>query len=431
MLQKMLDFLFASPTAFQAVEQIRNELVAHGYQELVETKTFDLERGGKYFVCRNGSSIIAFNIGKKVKEGSFKIVSSHLDCPSFKLKPNLLIKDGRYVKLNTEPYGGPLYYPWFDRPLSIAGRAIIETENGVRWQNFNVDKDLCLIPSTAIHMNREVNKGYAFNQQTDLLPIIGIDQDFDIRALLGKEVGVDKEQIVGFDAFLYPRVKGMIWGDDDCFVSSHHLDDLESGFTTFMGFIDNFNDYDVNIYAGFDNEETGSLSRQGADSDFMELTLQKIGEGLGFRYEEALARSMYLSTDNAHAVHPAHPEKSDPTNRCEMNKGIVIKFNANQSYTSDALSMNVLTHILKKENIPYQVFTNRSDMRGGGTLGNISNRHASLMSVDIGLAQLAMHSCYETAGSKDVQYMIDGVKAFMASHIEFDGHNSFAIEKQQ
>lgn len=416
MLEKLCEFLNDGRTSYNATDKIAEILNKEDFIELDERKDFNIELGHNYYVKRNGSSIIAFKIPEKLDRQSFLMTLSHSDCPSLKLKPNAIIKNGKYVRLNVEVYGGPILASWLDRPLSMAGRVIIKREDGLQAINVDFKKPICIIPNVAIHMNPSINKGYDYNPQVDLLPLC--KEDFDLNQMIAEHLSINKEDVLNFDLFLYPLVEAMIWDD---YISSHHLDDLSSSFTSLMAFINAKDVKHINLYACFDNEEVGSLTRQGAASDFLNLILRKISEELNFNYERAIANSISLSCDNAHAAHPNHPEKADETNRPYMNAGIVIKHNANQSYTSDSLGSAIFTQILDKAKVPYQYFTNRSDMRGGSTLGNISNAQVSLLSIDIGMAQLAMHSSYETQGIKDIQYMIDGIKAFYEAEISFDG----------
>ena len=409
MLESLLNYLNASPTAFQAVENAGKELEEAGYKRLDEGEIYHLEKGGKYYITRNGSSIIALNIGKNCENGPFKIVASHSDCPGFKLKPNSVIKDGKQVKLNTEVYGGALLNPWFDRPLGLAGRLIIKEDGVLKIKPFVLDENFCVIPSLAIHMNRDANNGYKLNPQVDTLPLVTANQDFDLKEYLQAKANVEK--IANYDLYLYPRDKAFVWANGEYF-SANHIDNLECAYTSLLAFKNNFDDEAINVLTIFDNEEVGSLTRQGANSDFLRLTLERTATALGLDYPSTIARSMLVSADNAHAVHPNHDEKADKTNRPYMNEGIVIKYNANQSYTSDALSSAIFVETLESAGVPYQYFTNRSDMRGGSTLGNISNAQVSIVSLDIGLAQLAMHSCIETAGTKDAESMVKGLSAF-------------------
>ena len=414
-MKDFIKFINDSPTSFEAIDNIASMLDKKGYEELNEKKTFKIKKGGKYYVTRNGSSIIAINAGKTLNDPSLQITASHSDCPSFKIKPESMIYENGYLKINTECYGGALYYPWLDRPLSIAGRLIVKDRNGIKVLNYVEKEPFCIIPSLAIHMNREVNKeGVKLNPQIDLLPLCSLEKG-DLKEYLKKKVN---KEVVSYDLYLYPVESAYTWGMNKEFISSFHLDNLECAYGSLLGFIDNFNEENINVYCCFDNEEVGSLTRQGADSDFLESTLKRVFDSLKLDYYEMLAKGMILSCDNAHAIHPNHPEKADPLNRPMINKGIVIKYNANQSYTSDGLSSAVLKNLLDRNKIPNQYFTNRSDERGGSTLGNLSNRHSSIMSVDIGLAQLAMHSPLETAGTKDLDYLVKACKAFYKAHLK-------------
>lgn len=413
---KMLDFIDASPTCFHVVDNLKKELVKNGYVELSEKEEWKLKAKGKYFVTRNDSSIISFRIPKKDFKG-FYMIASHSDSPSFKIKENPEMEAaGAYVKLNVERYGGMLCAPWFDRPLSVAGRVFVKGKKGIESRLVNVDRDLVMLPSLAIHMNREANDGYKYNAQTDMLPIFGDeaskDSFFDV---IAKSAGVKKDDILSHDLFLYNRVKWTTWGANNEYISCSRLDDQECVYSSFDGFLKGKEKENVPIHCVFDNEEVGSGTKQGAASTFLKATLVRINECLGRtteQYYTALANSFMISADNAHAVHPNHIEKADPVNRPVMNKGIVIKYNANQKYTTDAFSAAFFKNVCEKAKVPYQTFTNRSDTVGGSTLGNISTTQVAVDTVDIGLAQLAMHSPYESAGAKDPEYLAKASKEF-------------------
>ena len=413
---KMLDFIDASPTCFHVVDNLKKELVKNGYVELSEKEEWKLKAKGKYFVTRNDSSIISFRIPKKDFKG-FYMIASHSDSPSFKIKENPEMEAaGAYVKLNVERYGGMLCAPWFDRPLSVAGRVFVKGKKGIESRLVDVDRDLVMLPSLAIHMNREANDGYKYNAQTDMLPIFGDeaskDSFFDV---IAKSAGVKKEDILSHDLFLYNRVKWTTWGANNEYISCSRLDDQECVYSSFDGFLKGKEKENVPVHCVFDNEEVGSGTKQGAASTFLKATLVRINECLGRtteQYYTALANSFMVSADNAHAVHPNHVEKADPVNRPVMNKGIVIKYNANQKYTTDAFSAAFFKNVCEKAKVPYQTFTNRSDTVGGSTLGNISTTQVAVDTVDIGLAQLAMHSPYESAGAKDPEYLAKASKEF-------------------
>lgn len=429
--KRLLHFLENSPTAFQAVDSIKEELEKSGFSRLQEGQRWVLKKGGKYFTTRNGSSLIAFRIPKRTPAG-FMITASHADSPAFKIKTNPEIPADGYVKLNVEPYGGLLMYPWFDRPLSLAGRILVQNGSSLNAIHVHMKKDLFLIPSVAIHMNPEANNGHALNAQTDMLPVIGTEAAKGrLFRLIAEEAGVKENTIVAHDLYLYIREAGRVWGACDEFISAPHLDDLQCSYANLHGFLQAESGNSIPVMAVFDNEEVGSLTKQGAGSTFLEDTLLRISEGVGLapeQYRMLLASSFMISADNAHAVHPNHAEKSDPINRPHMNRGPVIKYNANQHYTTDAISAAVFKMLCRNLNIPFQEFTNRSDMRGGSTLGAISNAHVSLHTVDIGLAQLAMHSCYETAGVKDTGYLIRILARFFASSFQADDGQHFTLK---
>ena len=420
--KQLFKFIENSPSCFHAIKTITEELKNEGFVEIKEKDTWQIEQGKKYYVTRNLSSVIAFKIPQNDFK-SFNIVASHSDSPTFKIKANAEIEvKNKYVKLNTEKYGGMICSTWFDRPLSIAGRILVKENNAVKTHLVNIDKDLVIIPNLAIHMNREVNDGYKYNAQIDMLPLYGDNSSKgSLMKTIAKEVNVEEESILGTDLFLYNRMNGTKIGANEEYRSSPRLDDLECAFTSLSAFLSENTSNSASVYCVFDNEEVGSGTKQGADSTFLYDVLRRINISLGKTEEDyyrLISSSFMVSADNAHALHPNYTDKSDPTNKVYMNDGIVIKYNANQKYTTDAVSASIFKTICDSVDVPYQTFTNRSDILGGSTLGNISNAHVSLNTIDIGLAQLAMHSTYETAGAKDVTYMIDAIKAFYNTSIE-------------
>ncbi|MFR5133086.1 MAG: M18 family aminopeptidase [Terrisporobacter sp.] len=420
--KQLFKFIENSPSCFHAIKTITEELKNEGFVEIKEKDTWQIEQGKKYYVTRNLSSVIAFKIPQNDFK-SFNIVASHSDSPTFKIKANAEIEvKNKYVKLNTEKYGGMICSTWFDRPLSIAGRILVKENNAVKTHLVNIDKDLVIIPNLAIHMNREVNDGYKYNAQIDMLPLYGDNSSKgSLMKTIAKEVNVEEESILGTDLFLYNRMNGTKIGSNEEYISSPRLDDLECAFTSLSAFLSENTSNSASVYCVFDNEEVGSGTKQGADSTFLYDVLRRINISLGKTEEDyyrLISSSFMVSADNAHALHPNYTDKSDLTNKVYMNDGIVIKYNANQKYTTDAVSASIFKTICDSVDVPYQTFTNRSDILGGSTLGNISNAHVSLNTIDIGLAQLAMHSTYETAGAKDVTYMIDAIKAFYNTSIE-------------
>lgn len=415
MLNKIIDLLEDSPTSFNAVYNIEKKLLDNDYKEI--DFSFKIEKSGKYYFKKNNSSIIAFNIGKKLDNPSLNIVSSHLDVPSFKIKPNPIIKKDGYVKLNIEAYGGMIMSTWFDRNLSIAGRIVYEENALIKTKIVNIKEDSLIIPNLAIHLNREVNSGYKYNVKDDLLPIISTNESFDFNEYLKEKCDINAD-ILSYDLYLYPYEEAKIWGSEKEFLSSFHIDDMSMAATSFYSFINNFSEDNINVFASFDNEEVGSLTKQGADSHFFYDLLKYITKDLDISYISLLENALNISADNAHALHPNHSQAHDINNRAYLNKGIVIKQSARQSYTSDAISIALFIKMLKEIDVPYQYFTNRSDMAGGSTLGNISNAHVSLDSIDIGLAQLAMHSSRELVGTKDIEYAYKVFDKFYQSTIK-------------
>lgn len=416
--EKLLDFIEKSPTAFQAVDEMQKRLTENGFEVLSEKEYWKLIPGGKYLVTRNNSALIAFCIPEK-ESRVFHIMASHSDSPSFKIKENPEIKvDNSYVKLNVEKYGGMLMAPWFDRPLSVAGRVIIRRNGGLKEKLINIKRDLVMIPNLAIHMNREANNGVSYNPQKDLQPLFAVgNTDRTLLEIIAEQTGVKKEDIISHDLFLYNRMPGTVWGADREFVSSARLDDLQCAFASMEGLLRAQNHESIAVHCVMDNEEVGSGTKQGAASTFLKDTLLRINMGLGRTYEEylmTLAGSFMVSADNAHALHPNYTDKTDLTNHPVLNKGIVIKFNANQKYCTDAVSAAIFKELCTKAGVPYQTFVNRSDIAGGSTLGNISNTQVPMNTVDIGLPQLAMHSPYETAGVKDTEYLVRAAEELFA-----------------
>ncbi len=432
--KEMLEFIEKSPSCFHAVANVKKLLEEQDFTELKERQDWTLEAGKGYYVTRNDSSMIAFRLpgsealesntadavraGEKVE--GFHMVAAHSDSPSFKIKesPESTV-EGHYVRLNTEKYGGMILSTWLDRALSVAGRVAVQEKDCIVTKLVNIDKDLLVIPNVAIHMNRDMNRGVEYNPQVDMLPLFADcgsgEKKSSLMKRVAKAAGVKQEEILGHDLYLYTREKGRILGENGEFVLSPRLDDLQCVFAAAKAFSKSIPEHYINVCAVFDNEEVGSGTKQGADSTFLEDTLFRISEALGAdrsRYLQWIAGSFLISADNAHAVHPNHPEKADPTNRPYLNGGIVIKYHGSQKYATDALSAARMKALCRQAGVPFQSYANRSDIPGGSTLGNISTAHVSVSSVDIGLPQLAMHSAVETAGMKDTGYAVEVFRVF-------------------
>lgn len=424
-------FIEASPTAYHAVDQMRGKLEKEGYQRLSEGQEWTLQPGGNYYVIRGGSSLIAFRVPRGAVKG-FHIVASHSDSPGLKLKENPeMDTDGGLVKLNVEKYGGMLCSTWFDRPLGIAGRLLLHQGGRLISRLIDLGRDVCLIPSLAIHMNREANNGIKYNVQKDLLPLYRSQSGR--RSLLDQAAAAaetERERIAGYDLFVYNRMKGSVWGGDGEFISISRLDDLQCAYASLEAFLAAKEGGSIPVHCVFDNEEVGSMTRQGADSTFLSDVLARIGGSLGKTpagYRQMLAMSFLVSADNAHGVHPNYEDQSCPTNRPRLNGGVVLKFSANQRYATDGFSAAVFRQICGQAQVPCQVFANRSDMAGGSTLGSLSGTQVSIPAVDIGLAQLAMHSAYETGGSRDTDHLIRALREFYQCSVSEEADGSYIL----
>ena len=410
----LLHFISKSPSVFHVVRHIKAALLYAGFTEIREEDSWQIKRGGKYVVTRNGSALIAFSVPED-GGNAFKITAAHCDSPTFKIKENPEMRDGKYTRLNVEGYGGMIMSTWLDRPLSAAGRLFVKDNGQIISKLVSLDHPTLLIPSVAIHMDRTVNSGHAWNIQNDLLPLYSTDGAADFMETLAQAAKVKVADILGHDIFLYSCSPGILWGPQHEFISSPRLDDLQCAFATFRGFTNGKKQKDISVYALFDNEEVGSGTAQGAGSTFLTNTISRLALSLGRSYDEIqamLAKSFMISADNGHAVHPNHGEYADPVNAPVLNGGIIIKFNASQKYSTDGYSAAVFRDLCLKADVPVQTYTNRSDIPGGSTLGNISNTKVAVPTVDIGLPQLAMHSSYETAGAKDTEYLVKAVSYF-------------------
>lgn len=428
--RELLDFIQGHPSVYHVIEGQKQRLLEAGYEQLLESRSWTIRQGGKYFLTRNGSALIAFRVPETQFRG-FMIMASHSDSPVFKIKENPeMTVDGAYRKLNVELYGGALLAPWFDRPLSVAGRVLVRTAEGVRMRLVNVDRDLLLIPSLAIHMNRAVNTGYEYKVQRDLLPLYGTAEAKDLLELIAQECGLDAGTIVGHDMFVYNRQAPSVWGAEREFISSPKLDDLQCAFSSLCGFLESGPGESIPVHVVFDNEEIGSSTKQGAASAFLEDTLRRIAAGLGLtesEYLEKLPQSFMLSADNAHGMHPNYIDRCDPVNHPRLGGGVVLKYSGNQKYTTDAVSAAIVRVLAEKADVRLQTFTNHSDIPGGTTLGNISVQHVAVKTADVGIAQLAMHSPYETCGSRDTAELIGLARTLFSSSLIENGEEDYAV----
>jgi aspartyl aminopeptidase len=430
--QELLEFISHSPTCFHASENFSQLFRSAGFTELSEGQIWQLKPGSGYFVRRDSDSVIAFRTPAKPMQ-SIHCSCAHIDSPAFRMKGKIEMTSEGYTRLNVEKYGGMLPTTWFDRPLSVAGRVIVEEEGQLVTRLVNVDRDLLLIPHLAIHMDRTAGSGDSIGFQTDMIPLYG---DESARGTfldtVAETVGHKGEDILSYDLFLYNRMKGTFWGANNEFIAAPHLDDLQCAYGITQGFLAGGNENALSLVALLDNEEVGSNTKNGADSDFLTSTLQRIREALGMSFQEyraALASGFMVSADNAHAKHPNHPEKADPTTYPLMNRGPVIKFHGGQRYATDATSAAIFRTLCQRAEVPFQYYNNHSDQPGGGTMGNISTSQVSLNTVDIGLPQLAMHSSYETAGAKDLDYLIQVMTEYYASCITLTGSGVYQINR--
>ncbi len=413
--KELLEFIRCGVSPYHVVGGFASLLCDNGFTELFEADEWKIKAGGKYFVTRNNSSIIAFSVPNSAPK-AFIMAAAHSDSPTFKIKENPELASPYYVRLNTEKYGGMLMSTWFDRPLSVAGRVVVKREDRFKVKLVNIDRDLVIIPSVAIHMNREANNGVKLAANVDTIPLFsGGDDKGKFMALVAEAAGVNESEILGKDLFLYPRDKGTLLGIDGEFIASPRLDDIECAFACMKGFIGAGESEAIKSCAVFDNEEVGSDTKQGAASSFLRDTLRRAARSLKIDeegYQRMLAGSFLVSADNAHAIHPNHPEFSDGENAPVMNGGIVIKYNANQRYSTDGVSAAMFKGICEKASVKVQSYANRSDLAGGSTLGSIANTMVPVKTVDIGLAQLAMHSAYETAGARDLDDLVRAMTVY-------------------
>ena len=420
----LLDLFNNSYNEYFAISNIKKLLDENGFICLLENEKYEISLGKSYYILRDGSSIIAFKVPEKLDELYFKIVASHSDSPVLKIKENPTVIENGYNKLKVEKYGGMIVSSWLDKPLGIARRVCYKNGNAITTRLVNFPTNL-IIPNVAIHQNRDINNGFIYNPQIDLLPILGLGNNDLFKELLDSTKN-NGEEILSYDLNLYNKEKAVLGGINNEFIYSPKEDNLVSAYISILSLISSISYDGISLGVVFNNEEVGSSSLNGADSDFLATNLKRISKSLGFSNDElsrALVKSYLVSLDNAHAIHPNHPEMSDNKNNCLINEGVVIKHNSNMLYTSEAISTAIIKLIASKENISLQTFFNRADARGGSTLGNISLTHVSIRSVDLGIPQLAMHSNYEVMGSKDTINAYKLLKALFNSKIKIEGEN--------
>lgn len=424
--REVVEFIDESPSSYHVVKNCSDILDENGFERIMPREKWELKKGGKYFFKKSSSTIIAFTVGENFDAGKgFKIFGAHTDSPCFRIKPNPEMVTENIVRLNTEVYGGPILSTWFDRPLSIAGRVIVKGENPFfpKTVKIKIDEPLLTIPNLAIHQNREVNNGVKIDKQNDVLPVISlINHNFEkegyLERIILEKTGIKKEDIIDFDLYLYATEKGCLLGANEEFISSPKIDNLASVYTGLIGLVEAEENKDrINIFVAFDNEEIGSATKQGADSNYLLNTLERISLSLGLdrsEFLQMLESSYILSADAAHAAHPAHLGKTDPTNRGKINEGVSIKISAKQKYTSDGYSIAVIRQLIEGTNIKIQPFVNESNELGGSTIGPLSSTHLDIDGVDLGVPMFAMHSVRELCGIFDVFYLKELAKEFFS-----------------
>ena len=424
--KELIDFLYKSPTAYHAASSVKDMLDNEGFEEIFEKDSWKFKKGGKYYLVKNNSAVIAFKVGNgEIEKDGFRLIGAHTDAPGFRIKPNAEMKtEDHYVRLNTEVYGGPILYTWFDRPLGIAGRVILKGKSALkpRVELVNINKPVLIIPSLAIHMNRSVNEGYNFNRQKDTLPLVGfVNEELEkkgyLMSLLTDELGVSEDEILDFDLFLYEYEKGCVMGINEELISAGKLDDQWMVFAGIKALINSTDIDSTKVMICIDNEEIGSLTAQGAQSKLIRGTLERIAIALGKNSEEfsrAVSNSIMISADLAHAVHPNLPEKHDPTNRPLLGNGPVLKIAASGSYSTEGVAAGIFESVCKEANVPVQKFVNRSDVRGGTTIGPMSAADLCIPVIDMGAPLIGMHSIRELASVKDNFYTIEAFTKFFS-----------------
>ncbi|MBQ9967620.1 MAG: M18 family aminopeptidase [Oscillospiraceae bacterium] len=414
MVQSMLHFIEKSPTCFHVVKNCAERLEQEGYVPLCGREILP---GGKYYITQNGSALIAFRIPESAADG-FTIAASHSDSPCFRVRDHAELA-GSYVRLSCERYGGMINASWVDRPLGIAGRVMVLTKDGIEQRLVDFGKDTVLIPNVAIHMNRSMNEGLSYDPKTDLVPLYGLsDAKGSFRRELAALAGCEEDAVLASDLFVYNGQRGTVWGADSAFVSAPRLDDLACVYTSLEAFLQ-AEAGSIPVLAVFDNEEIGSETKQGAGSVLLMDILKDVCRYLGMDYSRSLAHSFMLSCDNGHGLHPNHPELADRTEAPVLGGGVIVKHSPR--YATDALSCAVFTEVCRRALVPIQHYSNRPDQAGGATLGNIAATRTPVLTADIGMAQLAMHSAFETAACADVPSMIRAVKAVYEMRLTVQG----------
>ena len=414
---RLMEYIEASPSPFHAVQSAARLLDAAGFTRLEEADFWPLEPGGRYYATRNQSSLIALRLPRGPLKG-WRMTAAHSDAPTFRVKADALAGDKAYARLEVEGYGGMNCASWLDRPLTVAGRAAVRRPGGVEGRLVYLDRDLLTIPSLAIHMQRDVNKGHDYNLQRDMQPLYGLAGAEPLTVLLARALEAAPEDILSTDLVLCPRQKPVRLGPGGELFQAPRIDDLACAYATLEGFLAAPLSGAGQIYCLFDNEEVGSSTRQGAMGSFLPDMLARVAEALGLGEQarrQALAGSLLLSADNGHAVHPGFPEKADPENRVYPNGGVVVKLNASQKYTTTGLTAGLFQAVCQTAGVPVQIFANRADEPGGSTLGNLLSQAVSIPMVDVGMAQLAMHAAVETAGSRDPEYLSRACAAFFSA----------------
>jgi len=421
----LVKFLNEAHSAYHAIAAVKAELRDAGFVELFENQPWKLENNRYYYVTRNDSSLVAFKIPEMIRVRSLNIAVSHSDSPCLKLKPQAQLSDDHYSRLSTQVYGGAIDHTWLDRPLSIAGRAVVKQDGRLVSRLVDFGEDYAIIPSVAIHQDRQINDGHKWNAQTDLVAMAGPggDPNFLMTKLAGL-LETERASIMASDLFLYSRQPAYLWGPNSEFITAPRLDDLENAYATLQAFKYSYSENAVNFYCVFDNEEVGSVSRQGAASDFLKDVISRLYASFFYNQADAstaMANAMMVSADNAHACHPNHPELYDEGNRVYMNMGLAIKTSASPAYVTDAVTAALMKEFCDRARVPYQFYADRADLKGGSTQGAIMSMGIAARAVDIGLPQLAMHSSCETAGCQDAEYLVAALTEFYNSAVVADG----------